>query len=76
MRRSLLLEICSECSGQVKVIFCIENPAVIKKTLTHFEKNRFSRTYNDCPKVVCRRKLICSIKEKMKRTKTTGNIAE
>jgi len=29
------IEICSKCGGEVKVIACIEDPAVIKKILTH-----------------------------------------
>ncbi len=31
------IEICSECGGTVKVIACIEDPAVIKKILTHMK---------------------------------------
>ena len=29
------IETCTECGGSVKVIACIEDPEVIKKTLTH-----------------------------------------
>lgn len=31
------IEICSECGGSVKVIACSEDPAVIKKILTHLQ---------------------------------------
>jgi hypothetical protein len=32
------IETCSECGGAVKVIACIEEPAVIEKILTHLDK--------------------------------------
>jgi len=31
------IEICSKCGGEVKVIACIEDPAVIKKILIHLQ---------------------------------------
>ncbi len=31
------LETCSECGGAVKVIACIEDPAVIRKILAHLD---------------------------------------
>ena len=31
------VETCSACGGAVKVIACIEDPAVIKKILTHLK---------------------------------------
>ena len=32
------IETCSECSGTLKVIACIEDPAVIKKILAHLDE--------------------------------------
>ena len=32
------IETCSECSGTVKVIACVEDPVVIKKILTHLDE--------------------------------------
>ena len=32
------VEICDQCGGAVKVIACIEDPAVIKKILDHLDK--------------------------------------
>jgi len=32
------VDICDQCGGVVKVIACIEDPAVIKKILDHIEK--------------------------------------
>jgi hypothetical protein len=32
------VEICDQCGGTVKVIACIEDPAVIKKILDHLDK--------------------------------------
>ena len=31
------IETCERCAGQVKIIACIEDPAVIKKILTHLD---------------------------------------
>jgi len=33
------IETCSECGGDVKIIACIEDPAVIQKILAHLEAN-------------------------------------
>jgi hypothetical protein len=33
------IETCSACGGTVKVIACIEDPAVIDKILTHLPQN-------------------------------------
>jgi len=33
-----LIETCRECGGTVKVIACIEDPAVIRKILTYLDK--------------------------------------
>jgi len=32
------VEICDQCGGAVKIIACIEDPAVIKKILEHLDK--------------------------------------
>ena len=32
------IETCTECGGCVNVIACIEDPVVIKKTLTHVKE--------------------------------------
>ena len=32
------VQTCTHCGGSVKVIACIEDPAVIKKILTHLQK--------------------------------------
>ncbi len=32
------IETCSACGGAVKVIACIEDPAVIEKILTHLDE--------------------------------------
>ena len=32
------IETCNQCGGLVKVIACIEDPAVIKKSLMHLDK--------------------------------------
>jgi hypothetical protein len=32
------VEICDQCGGRVKVIACIEDPAVIKKILDYLDK--------------------------------------
>ena len=32
------IETCSQCGGMVKIIACIEDPAVIKKILTHLNQ--------------------------------------
>ena len=32
------IETCRECGGAVKVIACIEDPAIIKKILTHLDR--------------------------------------
>lgn len=31
------IETCSECGGDVRIIACIENPAVISKILAHLD---------------------------------------
>ena len=36
------IETCSECGGDVKIIASIEDPAVIKKILTHLDDNATS----------------------------------
>ena len=33
------IETCRECGGAVRVIACIEDPAIIKKILTHLVRN-------------------------------------
>lgn len=38
------IETCSHCGGAVKVIACIDDPAVIEKILTHLNKSRGGRT--------------------------------
>jgi len=32
------IETCQECSGQVKIIACIEDPVVIRKILAHLKE--------------------------------------
>ena len=32
------IETCSECGGDVRIIACIEDPIVIRKTLAHLDK--------------------------------------
>ena len=34
------------CGGAVKIIACIEDPAVIEKIFTHLNKNRLCRTHS------------------------------
>ena len=36
----LEIETCEACGGKVKVIACIEDPAVIKRILAHLEQGR------------------------------------
>ena len=38
------IETYETCQGQVKVIACIEDPGVIKKTLDHLKSNREQAT--------------------------------
>jgi hypothetical protein len=38
------IAICKSCDGQVKVIACIEGPAVIEKILTHLERKDAAAT--------------------------------
>jgi hypothetical protein len=42
------IETCSQWGGAVKVITCIEDPAVIEKILTRLKKNRLSETSPRC----------------------------
>ena len=34
------IEVCNECGGTVKIIASIEDPAIIKKILTHLESTK------------------------------------
>ena len=36
------IETCAECGGDVKIIACIEDPAVIQKILAHLDDNATS----------------------------------
>ena len=37
------VETCSECGGDVRIIACIEDPAVIRKILTHLDDKATAR---------------------------------
>jgi hypothetical protein len=43
------IETCSECGGSVKVMACIEDPAVIQKILTHLDKQEPSQSAGRLP---------------------------
>ena len=43
------IETCEKCQGKVKVIACIEDPAVIKKILTHLGLDEASQVKNRSP---------------------------
>ena len=34
------MDVCRACGGTARVIACVEDPLVINKILTHFEKKR------------------------------------
>ncbi len=40
---------CRDCGGTVKVIACIEDPAIIKKILTHLDRNAHSAEATPLP---------------------------
>ena len=42
LKAPTLGETCSECGGDVKIIACIEDPAVIQKILVHLDGNATS----------------------------------
>jgi hypothetical protein len=44
------IETCSECGGEVKIIACIEDPAVIRKILVHLADKATSTTTGPPPK--------------------------
>ncbi len=43
------METCSACGGTVKVIACIEDPAVIERILTHLDEKRASEIASRLP---------------------------
>ena len=45
----LEIETCEACGGQVKVIACIEDPAVIKRILAHLEQGRGAAQHPEHP---------------------------
>ncbi len=46
---SIDIETCSACGGAVKVIACIEDPAVIEKILTHLDEKGASEIASRLP---------------------------
>jgi 23S rRNA U2552 (ribose-2'-O)-methylase RlmE/FtsJ len=43
------IETCNECGGVMKIIACIEDPAVIKKILEHLKQNEEVNEPNALP---------------------------
>ena len=54
------VEKCRTCGGTAKMIACIENPAVIKKILTHLEEKCRREQHSCCRTLERRRSPACS----------------
>ncbi len=54
------IETCNSCGGNVKIIACIEDPQVIAKILSYFERKDTQLLPRVCHRLDDRRRSVCS----------------